>query len=597
VRPPKTHRPRASTRLAVERLEDRSVPSGVDVVTGDPKDWPMYNHDPAGTRTNTAEHTLSPATVGGLGVVWRFETPGAIAGTPAVVNNVIYAADSAANVYALDSDGQLLWQTHLPVSSPFGISLTASPLVTNRTLIIGDLTGQIHGLDTDTGHLRWTIRPPSPGPVFGDQHPLQSIFGSATMVGNKVAIGITSVEEAAPALIPGYPGFTFRGSLVLLDPADGHIIWQTFTVGEPTFHPEFGEFGPSGATIWSTPTYDRASNTIYATTGNNYSRPTTTTEDAIVAFDAADGHIKWSTQMTTDDYWNYSYPPKNPGDPPDFDFGDSAQIYTLGGRKVVGAGQKSGFYHVVDADTGAIVNQFQASPGGSLGGLYADSAVADGVVYANGSDWPDPFANVPFPSPYNGGSLTAIKGDGSGQLWKFLTPAPNISGVAVANGVVYFSSVDGSFYAVRAADGALLARVDTAFQMGGATVTGVTSGPAISRGRIYVGLGDTLTNLVNPFAVPAGGAILALGVGGRSGGPSVAWSSPTGERAGVLAATGTGVPYRGLKASPALPVERPDPGPPALSAGSVVVGKPAEPAGPSDVDGWEPVLLGAPVLR
>src|SRR5262245_26303798 len=504
--PGQARRKPATARLAVEVLEDRAVPSGlgVDVVPGNPQDWPMYNHDPQGTRYNSAETALSPATAGDLEVLWRFATPGAIAGTPAVVDDTVYAADSTGTVYAVTRDGALRWSTTLDIPSPVPIKLTASPLVTNRTVIIGDWAGQIHGLDADDGEVRWTIRPPSPGPVFGDQHPFQLILGSATMVGNDVAIGIASGEEAAAALFPGYPCCTFRGSLVLLNPADGHIIWQTFTVGESTFHPDSGEFGPSGAAIWSTPAYDRASNTLFATTGNNYSHPTTGTSDAIIAFDAADGHVKWATQMTTDDFWNFRFPPQEPGDPPDFDFGDSPQVYLLGGRKVVGAGQKSGFYHVLDAETGQIINQFQAAPGGNLGGLFADTAVAGGVVYANGSDWPDPFGNLPLPTPYRGGSLSAIKGDGSGELWSFPTPAPNISGVAVAAGVVYFSSIDGSFYAVNAADGTLLARVDTSFSRGDVTIAGVSSGPSLSRGRIYVGLGDTLTSLFNPFFAPPG---------------------------------------------------------------------------------------------
>jgi polyvinyl alcohol dehydrogenase (cytochrome) len=510
------------TRPGVEKLEDRLVPSGVDVVTGDPKDWPMYNHDPEGTRYNHAETQLGPGNVGGLEVLWRYETAGAIAGTPAVVNDIIYAADSTGTVYAVNRDGTLRWSTTLPIPFPFPLKLTASPLVTNRTVIIGDLAGQIHGLDADDGHMRWTmpLRPPSPNPVFGDQHPFQSIFGSATMVGNLVAIGTASVEEPVTILVPGYPCCTFRGSLVLLDPSDGHIIWQSFTVVDvPTLQPDDGdpstppEFAPSGAGIWSTPTYDRASNTIYATTGNNYSQPTTDTSDAIIAFDASDGHIKWAAQMTENDFWNYRFPPQEPGDPPDFDFGDSPQIYKINGRTVVGAGQKSGFYHVVDAETGDIINQFQATAtGGNLGGLFADSAVAGGVVYANGSDWPDPFGTLPLPAPYNGGSLSALKADGSGELWSVLTPAPNISGVAVANGVVYFSSIDGTFYALDAADGTILAQVDTSFPLGEATIAGVSSGPSVSRGRIYVGLGDTLTSAFNAAFVPPGGAILALGL-------------------------------------------------------------------------------------
>ena len=42
--------------------------------------------------------------------------------------------------------------------------------------------------------------------------------------------------------------------------------------------------GPSGAAIWSAPTFDAATKTIYATTGDNYSDPPTETSDAILAF-------------------------------------------------------------------------------------------------------------------------------------------------------------------------------------------------------------------------------------------------------------------------------------------------------------------------
>jgi len=66
------------------------------------------------------------------------------------------------------------------------------------------------------------------------------------------------------------------------------------------------------------------------------------------------------------------------------------------------------------------VNQIQVEPGGTLGGLFADTAVANGVVYANGINWPggNPGAGVP---PV-GGDLIAISGDGSKELWRFPTP-------------------------------------------------------------------------------------------------------------------------------------------------------------------------------
>src|SRR5262245_50331480 len=192
---PSSRRRAASTRLTVEPLEDRTVPSGVDVVAGDPNDWPMFGHDPEGTRYNQAEHRLRPDNVGDLQERWRYPTDGPIVGTPAVVNDRVYAAANTGTVYALTRDGNLLWRTTLTVPALFNAKIAASPLVTNRTVIIGDMAGQVHGLDVETGHVRWTTRPPNPGPVFGDQHPFQMMMGAGTMVGNYVAFGVSSLEN------------------------------------------------------------------------------------------------------------------------------------------------------------------------------------------------------------------------------------------------------------------------------------------------------------------------------------------------------------------------------------------------------------------
>jgi polyvinyl alcohol dehydrogenase (cytochrome) len=461
---------------------------GADVVSGDPKDWPMYNRDPEGSRHNFAEHVLSPNTVGDLQVKWSFETAGAIAGTAAVVNDRVFAADATGTVYALDRNGNPLWETQLPVGPTVSsVKLTASPLVTNRTVVIGDLSGRIHGLDVTTGAVKWTAHP--------NPHPFATIFGSATMIGHNAAIGISSAEEFVAAVVPGYEP-SFRGSLVLLDPATGGVVWQTFTVSE-----EERAAGSSGAPIWSTPTYDRGSNTIYATTGNNYSQPTTGMSDAFIAFDAATGAVRWVNQRTANDEWTFAFGDTSE-EHPDFDFGDSPQIYRIRGRMVVSAGQKSGFFHVLDATTGEEVNEpIQLAPDGTIGGLFADSAYAGGVVYANGTDWPGILAG----GPPNRGILSAVAADGSRELWRFETPfSPNISGVAVANGVVYFQSgFDGTFYALDAATGDLLAQVATG---------GLSSGPAVSRGQIYLGIGDTFFPTFIP-SIPVGpGAVVALGL-------------------------------------------------------------------------------------
>jgi len=460
----------------------------MQIAPGDPHNWPMYNHDPEGTRWNRVERRLNSYNVTGLRVQCAFSTQAAIAGTPAVVNDIVYAVDSSGTAYAISRDCSEVWRSSIEVPTLLGPKVTSSPLVTSQAIVFGDQAGFIHGLDLNTGTERWRVRPNS--------HSGATIFGSATLVGDDIAIGISSIEE----LFAGFPGYaccTFRGSVVLLDPADGHVIWQTFLVANPE-HNAAGSFGPSGSAVWSTPTYDRAGNTIYVTTGNNYSQPTTNTSDAIIALEAATGRIRWINQRTANDESNVLFPPEDPNHP-DFDFGDSPQIYEIRGRKIVGAGQKSGFFHVVEATTGVAVNQIQVTPGGGLGGLFADSAVSANTIYANGVNWPFVYVG----GPPLGGSLTAISGDGGAILWQFHTSAPNLSGVAVANGVVYFQSMDGSLYALDCRTGALLAKVETGGQV---------SGPAISRGRIYLGTGDILSSLFDPFRVPGPGSIVALGV-------------------------------------------------------------------------------------
>jgi uncharacterized protein (TIGR03118 family) len=437
----------------------------------------MYNHDISGFRDNTAEHTLSTSNVSSLSVLWSFPTAGPVAGTPAVVNNVVYAGDRTGMFYAVKGDGTLLWQTQLVGQ------VTASALVTQGTVIIGTNSipggngdGFIYGLDAATGAVNWKVHP--------NTSALAAVWGSATLVGKNVAIGIASDEE----FVNTPP--TSRGSLVLLNPKNGNVIWQTYTVTDA----ELAD-GVTGAGVWGAPTYDPATNIIYVGTGNNYGsadkdNPTKTngTSDAMIAFDAKDGHMIWVNQVTNGDDWNRQFPTGGA----DYDIPDSPHIYTLAdGEKVVGAGQKSGFYHVFDAATGEVVNRIQVSGGGTLGGLYASAAFdpKTGVVFANDRDT----GTTP-----NTGHLFAIAGDGSKVLWQVNTTTPAQSGVALANGVVYFETTGGTLYAVNEATGAVLARI---------AANGNVSGPAVSNGRLYMGQG----NLLGGNNGPKG--IVALGLG------------------------------------------------------------------------------------
>jgi polyvinyl alcohol dehydrogenase (cytochrome) len=435
--------------------------------------WTMYNGDPAGTRVQPRERRLSPATVGSLHVDWTFATAGAVTATPVVNGSRVYAGDQTGAFHALRStDGTLLWSTTLEDA------VTATAYVANRNVVVGDLAGNIYGLDRRTGAINWQIPPTT--------HPLAQIYSSPTKVGRYAAIGIASIESFATA-DPDYPCCTARGSVVLFDPRDGHVVWQTYTITDADF-----ALGGSGASVWSTPTYDRKLGLIYVGTGQNVSTPATGTSDAIIALDAKTGAIRWVNQRLPNDVWNIRFP-QGP-EHPDLDIGDSVQIYSLpNGQKVVGAGQKTGFYHVLDAATGTEVAVEQFAPASTNGGLFADSAVADGVVYANSALWT-------MPGPPTTGALIAFTGDASQELWRFeVADTANISGVAVANGVVYFESTNGNLYALDAGTGAQLAAVP----MGASA-----SGPSVDRGRVFAGTGNPFTLIFT--GTPDPGSIVSL---------------------------------------------------------------------------------------
>jgi|CZKU01.1.fsa_nt_gi polyvinyl alcohol dehydrogenase (cytochrome) len=461
--------------LAISAIAVAGTSLADDSSSGD--GWTEYNYDARGTRDNVSEKKLSNKNVGGLKIEWTYPAAGPVNGTPVVADGVVYVGDGAGFMYALTTSGTLLWKTQ--VNAPVSATVTLK----GGMLLFGDQAGYLYGLKRSTGSIVWSFRP--------DSNPVAAIWGSGVAIGDNVAFGVASNEEPA-VLNPSYPCCSSRGSVVLLEPKTGKVVWQTFMISDAD-----KANGAAGASVWSTPTYDAETKTIYVTTGNNFSGQTGMSE-AFVALDARTGAIRWVNQRTPLDTWNYLYP-YSPGHV-DADFGDSPQVYTLANcRKVVGAGQKSGFYHVLDAATGQLVNQLQVEPGGTLGGLFADTAVADGVVFANGINWP---GGNPGNVPPTAGDLIAIAGDGSHELWRFTTPqSPDMSGVAVANGVVYFTSAfAGQLFALDQRTGAPLASVQISPQVG------AWGGPSVVDGRVYVGTG------VNFGAASVPGAITALGL-------------------------------------------------------------------------------------
>ena len=210
-------------------------------------------------------------------------------------------------------------------------------------------------LDARTGKLRWVVKL--------DSHPAAVITGSPIVYHGRVIVGVSSIEELF-AVAPAYPCCTFRGSLVALDAQTGRLLWRHYMVPKPSLtgvSAGVPRFGPAGVAVWTTPAVDPRTGTVFVGTGNDYIG-NSRLEDSIVAIDAATGAQKWATQLSDPEAWNFScvltpglFNCPVPGD--DFDFGSSPNVFTIGDRTVVGEGQKSGLYHVLDASNGKIVWQ------------------------------------------------------------------------------------------------------------------------------------------------------------------------------------------------------------------------------------------------
>src|SRR6202044_2973175 len=135
-------------------------------------------------------------------------------------------------------------------------------------------------------------------------------------------------------------------------------------------------WGPSGVGVWTAPVLDAERATMYVTSGDNYSDPSTALSDALLALRMSSGEILWSKQFTAKDAWNSSCQlqgkvncPDSEG--PDFDFASSAILVSLpNGKRALLLGQKSAVVYAVDPDRkGQSLCQARIGEGGTVGGI------------------------------------------------------------------------------------------------------------------------------------------------------------------------------------------------------------------------------------
>ncbi|AOK28066.1 MULTISPECIES: PQQ-binding-like beta-propeller repeat protein [Burkholderia] len=469
--------------------------------------WSVAGQNLRNTRSQSDQTALNVNNAGRLALKWSRTVHGDVSATPAVVDGAVYFPDWGGYLTKLDAaTGKLIWERRIDSYAgepPSAVSRT-SPAVVGNTVYIGDQNGaHVLAIDAASGNLLWS--------TAINSHPYAIVTQSPIVHAGVVYVGASSTEEAAAADVPNYPCCSFRGSFSALDAKTGRIKWTTYTVPQNNGAPG----GYSGGAVWgSTAAIDVPGKTVFITTGNNYSVPQSANQcqvaggsmaqclspddhvDSVLALDMATGRIKWSTGVQGFDTWNIACNqpgtnaqncPPSPG--PDFDFGAGPTLLTVHDRPgkpqlLVGAGQKSGVYWLLDAQTGAIRSSTVVGPGSALGGIEWGTATDGKRIYVANAD----YDRVPY--TVNGksvtvGSFAAIDPATGKILWQVADPSGNaltIAPVSVSNGVAFVSSMSGHMYALNAATGDVL--WDYVGQGSSA------AGPAIDeRGTVYWGNG------------------------------------------------------------------------------------------------------------
>lgn len=437
----------------------------------------MLAHDARSSFYNPAETTLTAERAANLRIAWTFDAGGFVAGTPAVAGGRVYIV-SARGAYALDAmTGAQVWHN----ASAAG---TASPTLVDGKLYVNTSRSVLRRLDAATGAEEWQ--------AVIDAHPNAAGFSSPVVAGDLVVVGSASTEE-----VVAKDGATFRGSLVAFDRETGAEQWRHYTA-EPPYN---------GVAIWSTASIDGDRGLVFGSTGNNYAGDAGPTSDSIFALELATGALVWNKQLSQDDVFTIPAPRSE-----DSDFGTNPVLFDAmidgESRALVGAGQKSGVFWVLDRLTGELVWSRKVGGGSALIGGVFNNGAYDGerIIVAGNNAMSDALRG----EPANGASrplgaaqiptsvLMALNPADGGVLWERQLPAWVWAPITLAGGVG-FVAADSELQAFEASSGRKLTVIDTEGT--------IASGAAIAGGRVYFGsglsyLGTTPGTKVHALALP-----------------------------------------------------------------------------------------------
>ena len=290
---------------------------------------------------------------------------------PVASDDVLYLGTQNGNLLALEQDsGCVLWQFRARSSIRTALNLEVT--ATGKTILFfADDLGTVYAVDARNGELYWSrsVR----------WFPTSINTGSLAWFDNRLLVPLSSYEVAVAGM-PTHECCRSHGGVLALDADTAEILWEYHTTppARKTYINKDGVqmWGPSGASVWTTPTIDAGRGVAYIGTGENVSSPATETSDAVIALDLETGKLRWIFQALAGDVWNSACllggancPPENG---PDFDFGGAiALVRTPQGKDIILAAQKSGEVFALDpTHNGELLWRHRLSQGTTNGGIH-----------------------------------------------------------------------------------------------------------------------------------------------------------------------------------------------------------------------------------
>jgi polyvinyl alcohol dehydrogenase (cytochrome) len=486
-------------------------------------EWRSFGHDLSNTRSQELETGIGPTQAATLAPAWSFSVAdgGSVTGTPVVADGCVFTGSDGGTVYAVNADtGDLVWAQKLPVAGGVNSSLTVDG-------------GRVYGLESHGGGPEAFALDQATGAVLWhtqlDNQQGSDAYASPVVYNGMVFAGFSGgAAELSSSEDERYP---FQGGFLLLDAATGNVIKKTWTIHPPKDPND--EF--AGATIWSTGAVDTDTGFLYVGTGNPFNpRAQHENADAVIKVDlrtdsATFGQIVDRYQGTVDQYFGplASTPCVDiPGNPPpwypqgagqcadiDLDFGASPNIFAIGGKKVVGAGQKSGVYHAFSPDdmSKPVWTSIVGAPS-AVGGIVGTAALSGGSLVG--------------PVTVPGGYLWSLSQSAGSVRWA--TPVGDGAHwghqVSAANGVAYTTDTGGFLDAFDVATGAPLLH----HLVGSGAAASLGAGVSIARHTVYAPAGGVVSAFrPSALPVPVPSAPVLPGGGGPAAAGPVVVSGPS----------------------------------------------------------------------